>query len=186
VVGLVVAGAIVAGVLFNDRHHRSGNTSAGRSSTGGSLDQITTVQPFMIRGNPDDPEELKYTFDTNPATYWHTDQYKTAAFGNLYPGLGLAIELSGSTVLHHLTVTTTTAGWAAQTYTSATAVPTYQPVAAWGAPTDTKVNIDGSTTFTLDGQHGRWVLLWLTNLGQPSQTTSGFKYQARINELSVN
>ncbi len=186
VVGLVVAGAIVASVLFFGKQHRGGNGSPAGSSATGSVHQIASVQPFMIRGLPDDPAGLKYTIDGNPNTYWHTDQYSTAAFGNLYPGLGLAIELSGSTVLHHLTVTSTTTGWAAQTYTSATAVHPYQPVTAWGAPTETKVNIDGSATFTLDGRHGQWVLLWLTNLGQPSQTTSGYRYQVRIAELAVN
>ena len=61
----------------------------------------------------------RYTIDGNPTTYWHTDHYRNATFGNLYPGLGLAIQLKGSAVLHHLVVTSTTVGWSAQTYTSA-------------------------------------------------------------------
>lgn len=57
-------------------------------------------------------------------------------------------------------------------------MPSGQPVSAWGAPTDTKTAINGSTTFTLGGHKGQWVLLWLTNLGPTFQT--------RINELSVS
>jgi hypothetical protein len=178
VLGLVLAGAVVAGVLFEaHRGHRTPSPGAG-SSEQAAVVRIAGVAPFMIRGTPDDPQGLPNTFDGNPATYWHTDQYHSATFSNLYPGLGLAVHLSGSATLHRLTVTSSTVGWAAQTYTSTTSVPSGQPVTAWGQPTDTRTDIDGSTTFTLGGRHGDWVLLWLTNLG-PS-------FQTRINELAVS
>jgi serine/threonine-protein kinase len=175
---LVVAGAIVAGVLLDagHRHVSTGKTAGPAQAV--VAHQITAVVPFMIRGTPDDPQDLPLTFDGNPATYWHTDQYHNATFSNLYPGLGLAIHLSTEGSLQRLSVTSSTLGWAAETYTSSSSIPSGQPVSAWGQPTDTQTDINGSTTFTLGGHRGQWVLLWLTNLGPTFQT--------RVNELSVS
>jgi eukaryotic-like serine/threonine-protein kinase len=179
VLGLVVAGAVVAGVLLNTRHHGEPATQPqGSGQPVRGTHQITSVALFMVRGTPDDPQDLPLTFDGNPATYWHTDLYRNATFSNLYPGLGLAIHLSAAATLLRLTVTSPTTGWAAQTYTSAAPVASGQPVSAWGAPTDSRTAINGSASFTLGGRRGQWVLLWLTNLG-PS-------FQTRINELSVS
>jgi eukaryotic-like serine/threonine-protein kinase len=178
VLGLVVAGAIVAGVLLVERDRRpSGRGSAETTLTR----QITSVSPFMLRGNPDDPRDLPLLFDHNLATAWHTDQYRTADFGKLYPGLGLSIQLSGAATLHRLVVTSPTAGWAAQTYVSATPIPGGQPVSAWGQATDTKTDISGSATFDLAGRRGQFVLLWLTRL-----SASGPPFQVTIDEISVS
>jgi serine/threonine-protein kinase len=178
VLGLVVVGAVVAGVLLVERDKRP----SARGSTGTVLArQVTSVSPFMLRGNPDDPQDLPLLFDHNPATVWHTDQYRTANFGNLYPGLGLNIQLSGPATLHRLVVTSPTAGWAAQTYVSVTPIPGGQPVSAWGQATDTKTGISGSATFDLAGRRGQFVLLWLTHL-----SASGPPFQVSINEISLS
>jgi hypothetical protein len=178
VLGLVVAGAVVAGVLLVERDKRP----AGRGSAETALtSHITSVSPFMLRGNPDDPQDLPLLFDHNPATAWHTDQYRTANFGNLYPGLGLNIQLSGASTLHRLVVTSPTAGWAAQTYVSATPIAAGQPVSAWGQATDTKTGISGSATFDLAGRRGQFVLLWLTHL-----SASGPPFQVSINEITLS
>jgi serine/threonine protein kinase len=180
VLGLVIAGAVVAGVLYDGRNGRTpaGGPAAAQPAT---TRQVVAVTPFMIKGTPDDPQDLPKLFDGNPATVWHTDQYPTAAFGNLYPGLGLAIHVSGTGPLHHLVVTSAAAGWSAQTFVSTTPVASGQPVSAWGQPTDTKTGITGSATFTLGRRSGQWVLLWLTQVGP-----SGGFFQASISEVTVN
>ncbi len=190
VLGLVVAGAIVAGVLFSDRQAHNSHAASGTGSSPPVFTpshNVLQVELFMLRGTPDDPQDLPNTFDGNPSTYWHTDYYANATFGNLYPGLGLAIQLKKSAVLHQLVVTSSTVGWAAQTYTSATQVASGPGrLAAWGTPTDSKADIKGSATFSLAGRRGEWVLLWLTNLGQANHTPGGQKYyQARIDDFSV-
>jgi serine/threonine-protein kinase len=178
VLGLVVAGAAVAGVLLAGRDK---GAPPGRPPTLPVLtQQITSVTPFMLRGAPDDPEGLPLVFDGNPTTAWHTDEYSTANFGNLYPGLGLDIHLTRTGTLHRLVVTSPTDGWAAQTYVSTVPISSGQPVSAWGKPTDSKTGISGSATFDLNGQRGQWVLLWLTHLG-----ASGPPYQATVNEISL-
>jgi hypothetical protein len=151
----------------------SGSTSAVR---------IVGVTPFMVNGRPpDNPQALGNTFDGNPSTYWSSDEYKTATFGNLYPGMGLAIELSQTATLQHLAVSSPTTGWSAQTFVAANPVPSGHPVSAWGTATDTHSIIQGSATFSLAGRQGRWVLLWLTRLGNAGQF-----FQVRINEVTLS
>ena len=178
VLGLVLLGAAVAGVLLSVRPDRS--ASGGAGGGGAAPHRIASVSNFMLRGRPDDPQGLPYLYDGNTATAWHTDQYRTAVFGNLYPGLGLDIQLTASGTVHHLVVNSPTTGWAAQTYVSSTAVASGQPVSAWGHPTDTRTGISGSVTFSLEGRRGQWVLLWLTHL-----SAAGPPFQVSINEITV-
>jgi hypothetical protein len=168
----------VAGVLLSVSHDPSGSSGTGGKA---AAHQIALVSPFMLSGRPpDDPQGLPYLYDGNQATAWHTDQYRTAAFNNLYPGLGVEIQLRAPGSVHHLLVNSPTTGWAAQTYVSSTAVPSGQPVTAWGRPTDTKTGISGSFTFSLGGRQGQWVLLWLTHL-----SAAGPPFQLTINEITV-
>jgi hypothetical protein len=178
VLGLVLAGAAVAAALLSVHHDPTGSKGVTGAVAG---HQIASVSPFMLSGRPpDDPQGLPYLFDGNPATAWHTDQYRTATFNNLYPGLGLDIHLDASGAVHHLLINSPTAGWAAQTYVSSTDIPSGQPVSAWGHPTDTKTGIPGSVTFSLGGRRGQWVLLWLTHL-----SAAGPPFQVTINEITV-
>jgi serine/threonine-protein kinase len=180
VVGLVVVGAVLASVLLSSpgSKHRAarGTTGAGTSS---SEIPIAAVTPFMANSrSPDDVPGLPYTFDHNPQTAWHSDVYRSATFGNLYPGMGLAIHLARSASLHKLLVTSSTRGWAAQTYVSTVPVATGQSVTAWGRPADTRTGVNGSVTLSLAGRQGQWVLLWLTNLGP--------RFQMKVAELAVS
>jgi eukaryotic-like serine/threonine-protein kinase len=177
VLTLVAAVAVVAAVLLDGREHPLHPGTPHASAQSATTLKITSVTPFMVSGTPDDPGGMHYTFDGNPATYWHSDLYFTPAFGNLYPGLGLSIELAAPAILHRLLVDSPTVGWSAQTYVSATPVPSLRPVSAWGVPTDTRTDISGSATFDLGGRRGRWVLLWLTYLGPARQSI--------INEFTV-
>jgi putative peptidoglycan lipid II flippase len=177
VLGLVVVGAVVAGVLLTTRHDPK--SSGGTSGGGAAAKHVAAVTPFMLRGLPDDPQGLPLLVDGNPTTAWHTDQYRTAAFGNLYPGLGVSIQLSAAGTVHHLLVNSPTTGWAAQTYVSSTPVASGQPVSAWGQPTDSQTGISGSTTFNLAGRRGQWILLWLTHL------STNPPFQVLINEITI-
>jgi serine/threonine-protein kinase len=177
VLGLVLAGAVVAGVLLTTHHDPT--PSAGNTNSHLTGRQVASATPFMLRGRPDDPQGLPYLFDHNPGTAWHTDRYGTAAFGNLYPGLGVSIQLAAAGTVHHLLVNSATTGWAAQTYVSSRPIPSGQPVSAWGKPTDTKTAISGSATFDLAGHRGQWILLWLTHL------SANPPFQVNINEITV-
>ena len=175
VIGAITAAAVLAG--STNRH--SGSRPGGTSSASGAP-KIHDVVVFMTTSArpPDNPSMARFTFDGDPATYWPTDLYSSPTFGNLYPGIGLAIQLNGAELGRQLVVSSPTSGWSAETYLSNTSVPSGRPVTDWGLPTDTKSNIaSGTATFDLGARRGQWVLLWITNLG-PSD-------EARIAELSV-
>jgi hypothetical protein len=174
---------VVIAVLLVGRNRRPTASAGGPGGLGPAASvHIASVGPFMVNDRPpDDPTGLAFTIAGNPATYWQSDRYTDATFDNLYPGMGLVIQLSASAALHHLVVTSPTVGWAAQTYVSSTSVAGGQAVSAWGAPSDTQSGITGSATFSLGGRHGQWVLLWLTRLG-----SVGSYFQIRINDLSIN
>jgi serine/threonine-protein kinase len=176
---LVVAGAVVAALLLTG-HGRTPSpaSAAGTTSPPPSPYRVTDVTVYMVGDRPpDNPSETPLTFDGNPATAWHTEVYTTPTFGNLYPGIGLAVQLDASHTLHQVKVTSSTMGWSAQTYVSAVPVPSARPLSSWGTPTDTRTDIAGSATFSLAGRAGQWVLLWITSLG-PART-------AEIAEISV-
>ena len=55
------------------------------------------AQALGVSGPGDDPADAHLAIDGNPGTAWHTDWYTTAAFGNLYAGTGLLVDM-GRTV----------------------------------------------------------------------------------------
>ena len=187
VASLLVVGAVIAAVLLSTSgspsHPSSGGSGSGSGGSGQSAISIAGVEVYMVNGRPpDNASQVRLAFDGDTATYWPTDQYPTARFGNLYPGIGLAIHLSQPEHGDTLVVTSPNAGWAAETFVSPTAVASGQPVSAWGSPTDSKEGIPaGNATFKLGSRNAQWVLLWITDLGG----RVGGSYEGRISELVV-
>jgi serine/threonine-protein kinase len=183
VVGLVVVGALVAAVLLSSRGHAASHNHAGGTAPANpvaSRISISGVNVFMVNNRPpDDPQDTKNVFDGNTATVWSTDSYHSSTFGNLYPGIGLAIELNSTATVHRLTVSSPTSGWSAESFVSAAPVATGQPVTAWGQPTDAKSSISNGTSMDLGGKRARYVLLWITNLGP-------IPYRVEISEVGVS
>jgi hypothetical protein len=169
---LLVAVAAVAAVVLGGSHHHpasAGGSDPGStpSTSGRSPVSISAVSVYMVNARPpDNAAETPLVFDGNPATSWSTDRYRNPQFGNLYPGIGLSVQLGGQKNLDTLTVTSPSSGWSASVYVSATPVSGGQAVSAWGSPTDSRSGISaGRTTFSLGGHKGGYVLLFITNLG---------------------
>ncbi|HWE54609.1 MAG TPA: hypothetical protein VG435_03810, partial [Acidimicrobiales bacterium] len=180
---LVIVGAIVAAILLVGGGHHTNALVQGHTpkASSGASPTIASVQVYLdVTGHSfDNPGETNLTFDGNPATEWTTEHYGSPTFGNLYPGEGLIIQLKSATKLSQLKVTSTSQGWAASTYVSDTAQPNEQNVSEWGTATDSQSGIAGSAAFTLKGRTGRYVLLWITNLGNRP-------YQVNVGELAVS
>ncbi len=170
VAALVVAGALAAVFVLRSDGHRAKVNSDTTTVPSVVAARISSVGVFMVDSRqPDNPDMTKYAHDGNPATFWETDRYHDSTFSNLYPGVGLAIDLNSAETLHSLLVTSASVGWSAQAFVSATPVASGQAVTAWGAATASKTGINGATTLSLGGHHGRYVLLWITNLGPADQ-----------------
>jgi serine/threonine protein kinase len=182
IAAIVVAALVIGAILIGGGGNKKGATSANAPASLTPV-KIVAVNVWMDNDRPpDNPNETKYAFDGNLNTEWQTVPYECAVgkatFCGLYPGEGLAIQLQGASKVVRLSVVSHTTGWAASTYVSATEPTSGANVDQWGRPTARKANINGSTTFTLKGRTGGWVLLWLTNIGPTGQ--------AGINELTVD
>ena len=171
----------VVGVVLS-RSSSSGHHPPSTASTPlATPATIKNVSVFHLERDADDAKGVRASFDGNPNTAWTTDQYFGPRFAGLRPhGFGLAIALNGRHKLHQLAVTSPTQGWSAQVYV-ADAIPAKPSLAPWGPPVDSKQTIEGSTSFSLGGREGAYVLLWLTDTGR----TSRF-FQTSIAELSVS
>jgi eukaryotic-like serine/threonine-protein kinase len=179
VAGLILVGAIFAAVLLFSTSGSSPPSSPSTAPAHSSAAQISSVNVFMNNGRPpDDPAGAKLTIDGNANTSWSTDKYPNSTFGNLYSGIGLAMDLTKSDQLHTLTVTSPSQGWAGEVFVSTTPVATGRPLSDWGAPVAAQTDVAGSTRFSLGGRRGQYVLFWLTNLGPADQTV--------ISELAVS
>ena len=108
--------------------------------------------------------------DGDPTTVWSTDQYRPPGrkFGNIKTGVGLYVELAEGAPLGTLDVASPTQGWAAQVYVSDAAGAT---LADWGEPVANAENIAGNASFDLGGAEGRFVMLWVTDLGDGAEPT---------------
>ncbi|MDQ2727372.1 MAG: serine/threonine protein kinase [Actinomycetota bacterium] len=181
---LVVIGAIVIGVLV--AHARGGGSASpsGTPSAVGRPVAITNATEFLVGGSPDDLKQLSNLYDGDPATLWSTAIYHNSTFGDLYPGLGVALQLrSGSQRLAQLTVTSPSHGWSAQAYVASQLPPAGSALSAWGPAAGSVTNASGNATISLKGRTGSYVMLWLTNLG-PVQPSLGA--QVKIAEITVS
>jgi hypothetical protein len=174
VAGLVLAGAAaVAGLLATSDGTGSGSKPPIGSAVGRPRAvPITSVSVFMDNSRPpDNPTRTAYTYEPDATQAWTTDLYGNSHFGNLYDGIGLEITLQRSARLGNLQVISTTQGWSGSAYVSTAEVPSGQPIAAWGPPTSSLSDINGDATFSLSARNGRFVLLWITNLGPADQAS---------------
>jgi hypothetical protein len=144
---------------------------------------IRTVESFDPEGSGPSGEndsQLPRAIDGNPATGWSTESYTDRHFGNLKQGVGLIIDLGTSTPLNQLRVISPTVGWAAQVYV-ADRITAPATLAAWGTPVRNHQGIDGDATFDVTGHRGRYLLLWITDLGDGPPLV-----RTQIDELSVS
>jgi len=178
---VVLAAGIVSALLL-------GRTDAGRDVLD-KVDQapleaatpvkITGVQTFDPGGTGapgENDAEVALAIDGDPRTGWRTEGYLSRTFG-IKPGVGLYVTLDRSSALRQLDVASPTHDWSAQVYVADRPGAT---LADWGKPVAEVTKAGGNATAALEGARGRYVLLWITDLGNgPSLVT------AQINELTV-
>jgi eukaryotic-like serine/threonine-protein kinase len=179
VAALILIGVIFALVLLSTGSGSKAPPNPAPAPSHAAAPHIASASVFMNNGRPpDNPDAARYTIDGNPATSWSTDRYPNPTFGNLYSGIGLAMQLAQTADLHTLSVTSPSTGWAAEVFVSSTPVASGRPLTGWGQPVADQSNVTGDTKFNLGGHKGRYILFWLTNLGSANRTV--------ISELAVS
>jgi eukaryotic-like serine/threonine-protein kinase len=176
-VGLVCTALVLAFLLLDQTavgRRLFGFTSRGSGSTSTSQAPVSS-QPLAIQAiHSFDPQgtgipgendsQLPLAVDGRTGTAWSTESYRDRHFGNLKRGVGVYVTLTQETALRQLAVVSPTQQWSASVYVAnGPDAPT--TLTAWGAPVAQKAGIAGSTVFDLHGRTGRYVLLWITDLG---------------------
>lgn len=163
--GVAVAALVVAALLLT-------RTEAGDElldaveqlpATGEPV-PVVAVQTFdPVGGDGENDDLAPAAADGDLTTAWRTERYDTRSFGNLKPGVGIAIRLDRRQELRSLAARSPNRDWSAQAYVADTPAST---LAGWGEPVASASAVDGDAIFTLDGAEGTWVLLWVTDLGE--------------------
>ena len=152
-----------------------------------------TATPLKVTAKSFDPEgdndevdgQVAALVDGDPSSQWHTEFYNNRTFshppgGPGKTGVGFTLALEKPASLQKLTLTSPTQDWSAQVYVSDKLGGT---LAEWGTPVDTKTNINGDATFDLKGTNGKFVMVWITDLGSgPPAAAAPPNVTVQINE----
>jgi serine/threonine protein kinase len=197
----IAAALAVLGVLFfstatgerlvNSARHALGGGSTETTTTVASTVPAPATAVVVSTGEFDpppggdgkeNPSETGNLVDKQPSTMWSTVCYSDRDMAPK-PGVGLVLALSASARGHTLVVSSpTTGGWGADVYVSGA---THDTLADWGRPVATvRDAAAGETRFALGDTDGRYVLLFIRQLGDSAPPCQR-PWQLRIAELSV-
>lgn len=143
-------------------------TPATPASAGGRTLTPANAAAFNPGTGQGDHSELAHlAIDGKSATAWRTDWYTTARFGNLYPGTGLLVDMGKPTTITAARITLGRAhGADFQVRVGAS------PAMADLPPVAHEANTGGVVRLRLNSPaHGRYVLIWFTNLPPDSSGT---------------
>ncbi|OIJ69334.1 protein kinase family protein [Streptomyces mangrovisoli] len=126
------------------------------------------------------PADIGKVFDDSTSTYWQTDFYKGANFGNLKPGLGVIVDLGKVQQVGKVTIS----------FVGSTAVELRSVSSAgdtWPTSYDSYTTVakgEGESVTLKPGQtlKTRYLLVWLTKL--PLQADEG-TYRGRVADIKV-
>jgi hypothetical protein len=160
----------------------TGTTSSTAPPTQAAVQAVTVAGATLYDPSPtgDGAESKKITdsYDGNPATSWPTDRYKrSATFGNLKKGLGVAYDLSTPSVLRQVQLSTDKPGIDVQILAgdspNAADPANYRVV---GQATGLKAN---QTIQLQPGAPARYYVVWITKL----VPIGGNEYDASLSEV---
>jgi eukaryotic-like serine/threonine-protein kinase len=154
---VVAAGAAFAAVLLLGGAGHPGGTSGG-GFTGATVQLRGVGDTYSGPGHPDaHADTAALATDDSPATSWMTQTYGSQTFGGLLTGLGLVLDAGSPIKLAHLTVRTPTPGFTAEIQSGDS------PTGPFTTDSSSRT-VDDTTTFALDGNTGRYYVVWITQL----------------------
>ena len=128
-----------------------------------------------VRGEND--ELAPAAVDGDPTTSWRTETYFTRDFGRLKDGVGLVVDLGEPTTVSRVAISSPTTGWSMRAHLSDVDGATLD---AWGPPVAEADGIDDTgAALDLGGAEGRYLLVWITDLG------NGAAHRVEISEVVV-
>ena len=152
---LLAAAAIVAGILGLGGSKGKPPSAASGAGAPATLAGVSGYDPHGTGGEHDG--DVAKATDGSLGTFWQTESYRSTWFGGLKDGVGMIVDAGGPKKLAQLTVVSDTPGFTAQVQSGSS------PSGPFAGDSSTKV-VNGRTTFTLNGQSGRYYVLWITQL----------------------
>jgi serine/threonine-protein kinase len=179
--GLAVGRLEIGGPLGVRPAPDSGSGSGSGQESGGKvvIAQVRDVDPQGHDGS-EHPGETGLAIDGDASTWWSTDHYSSADFGNLKDGVGLWMGFEEKTKVSRVVIRTPTPGWSFQLRAGSLS----GAVGARPIP-----STDGDTTFTASSERTvvvlepvstPGILIWITRLAP-----DGRRFAAAISEVSV-
>ncbi|MEV5237621.1 protein kinase family protein [Streptomyces cinnamoneus] len=165
----------------NPRSQSTGNDAP--KTVGGKPIRIKSVKDFDPLGDGSEKADgyhgIRYAYDGNPSTYWSTDYYTSAGFGELKAGVGLILDLGKVQPVGKVEV-----GFLNDTSAQLMAAPADAATMPMTLSAYSKVAAGRGKVLGLKPDkptQARYVLVWLTKL---SVTESG-EFRGRISEIKV-
>ncbi|MGW7238812.1 serine/threonine protein kinase [Streptomyces sp. NPDC054804] len=172
-----------------DQSDKSGDTTNNQTTDDGDKKAPKTAsEPIAISGARDfdpfgdgseKPSDISKVYDKSLSTYWQTDYYKGATFGNLKPGLGVILDLGKIQQIGKVTVT-----FVGDTSVELRAASSDASTEPTSFAAYTKVADGSGTSVTLkpnESLKSRYLLVWLTKLPLTDEGT----YRARVADIKV-
>jgi serine/threonine-protein kinase len=176
----LLAGLAAGGYELWSREHKSPSIGAGSTPAAAATAHLKAVAAYDPP--PGDGVErndlVPDATDGNATSFWQTERYTTAAFGNLKQGVGLVLDAGKSVKLGSLTVKTPTPGFFALIKAGDSSSGPFVAVSA-------DQPVDATTTFTLHVQNARrYYLIWITQLARFNTGDPSKPFGAQIAEVT--
>jgi len=202
---LVATALIVVGALFSqtplaDSVLDRGNDETTQDSPPADTTATTTLTPVNVIVDPIlagataiDPEgdgeerndTAAFAIDGDNDTYWRSERYRSANFGNLKSGVGLVIDLGGSARVNEVTLKTESDDWSVEIYVGDdfSGAP-----GTWGEPAAAGRDLRNNVDFDIDALVGTQLLIWVTNPGTSDDADDNGEPDNRfeLTEVEVN
>jgi hypothetical protein len=165
--------------LGNDDEQVDTEDPGGDSGDGGDPVRLVGVAAFDPLGTAGEHDgEAGEAVDGDPATDWTTEDYNARNLSGK-AGVGLLVEVEGGLANRTLNVRSSTQGWNAEIFVG-------DDPGAWQAPGPTGpvatiADARGDASVPLGDASGRYVLVWITLLGE-----AGPPFGAAINEIVID
>jgi len=180
---LVLLAGLAAGGYELWRHEHKGPSLGGGASPPAAAATAHLKAVAAYDPPPGDGVErndlIPDATDGNPSTYWQTEHYTTAAFGNLKQGVGLVLDAGKSVRLGNVTIKSPTSGFSAEIKAGTSSSGPFDVVSD-------QRDVGETTTFTLHVPDGRrYYLIWITKLAQFDTGDASKPFGARISEVTA-
>ncbi len=174
--------AALAGAAYYLWHRQNGSSSSDATPPPPAavvpLRAVTAFDPPPGDGVERD-DLVPDATDGSTSTYWQTERYTTAQFGNLKKGVGLVLDAGRPVQLGSLTVTSGTTGFVAVIKAGSSPDGPFTPVSS-------EQTAGSKTTFTLHvPQQERYYEIWITELVRTDTGDPTKPFVAQIAEATA-